>query len=194
MCSRRPASRRSSGRESESTDVRCIPKVTRQSVQSRNAPVLFMARPLQWVAAAGVDAWREVAPMSPRLGIAGAAGMSVATTACGESTSSPSTMLQLDLVGPDRFWINDTAAVNPGCHYGWTIRAPGQLSATAALMSGRILRSLDLAAVQWTRCTCGTTRPSCRCVVLPSSGLARSASRVHTALWVPGTCRRCGCA
>lgn len=85
--------------------------------------------------------------MRAGLSITWAALVAIASIACGESPSAPSPGIQLDLIGPDTFWIDDAADVNPGCHYRWTIRAVGTPPTSAELVSGRILRTLDLASV-----------------------------------------------
>lgn len=84
--------------------------------------------------------------MRARVRAVGVVLLAVASTSCGDSPSGPTPTLQLVLIGPDTFWIDDTAAVNPGCHYWWTIRATGAPSVNAELMGGRIFTSLDLEA------------------------------------------------
>ena len=81
-----------------------------------------------------------------RLAFTGMACVCVAGIACGDTPSAPQLTVQLELVGVDTFRIQDTD-VNPGCHYGWVMRATGDVSARAELVSGRILSSWDLDAV-----------------------------------------------
>ena len=82
--------------------------------------------------------------MSARLGWMGTAVLCIGVGACGESPSAPGPTVQLELLAPDTFWIQDTA-VNPGCHYLWILRGTGQAQASAELVGGRMLWSWDLA-------------------------------------------------
>ncbi len=87
----------------------------------------------------GIRRGRRIA----RLGVTGLACGCLAAVACEETAIAPQQTLELQLVGADTFWIQDTE-VNPGCHYEWIMRATGDVSARAELLGGHIFNSWDL--------------------------------------------------
>jgi len=83
--------------------------------------------------------------MTARLACVGLVLMGSAAVVRCDSPSASLPDVHLELIGQDTFWIQDTE-VNPGCHYRWVMRATGSVGASAQLLGGRMLRSLDLAA------------------------------------------------